>query len=370
MNTEAPGQTFEPSKALAWMDLPKWVRRQAKWWAANKATLDLPEPEPVWGEDDLSKSMRRLYEALAERAKTSPPVPQWYEFDGDIAAQHVLEAWCEHLVCPECEESEAGDFGADWGTVECSDLDCEHVWRPEWVTPWAPATRKGSKSAAKRFDTGPCPICGRANRRLNPDGPYAFVCQPRRTSPSLQMHGNLFWTDEQANAYAETARRADEAWEEQYLASCLHTYREGHQGGWYRYSRVWLNFCHGCGALFAARLPDEGFCSRPCGPPPEKYTARLRRLAVAASPSIPRAAVFDRDGWTCHICSKPIARDAPSIFDRASIDHVVPIALGGTHTLDNVSTAHLRCNMAKSDLAPEGDEFLALQAELIAEASD
>jgi 5-methylcytosine-specific restriction endonuclease McrA len=34
---------------------------------------------------------------------------------------------------------------------------------------------------------------------------------------------------------------------------------------------------------------------------------------------------------------------------RASVDHIVPLSLGGPHTLDNAQLAHLRCNAIKGN---------------------
>lgn len=60
--------------------------------------------------------------------------------------------------------------------------------------------------------------------------------------------------------------------------------------------------------------------------------------------------VFDRDDWVCGLCSEPIPRDVvwPDLRSP-SIDHVVPIALGGEHSLANVQAAHLSCNSRKQD---------------------
>jgi 5-methylcytosine-specific restriction endonuclease McrA len=58
--------------------------------------------------------------------------------------------------------------------------------------------------------------------------------------------------------------------------------------------------------------------------------------------------VFERDEWACKICGLVI--DPNEKFpsrDSASLDHIVPLALGGTHTLDNVQTACMGCNWAK-----------------------
>jgi 5-methylcytosine-specific restriction endonuclease McrA len=32
-----------------------------------------------------------------------------------------------------------------------------------------------------------------------------------------------------------------------------------------------------------------------------------------------------------------------------SLDHIVPVSLGGTHTWANVQLAHLRCNVSKGN---------------------
>jgi 5-methylcytosine-specific restriction endonuclease McrA len=57
-----------------------------------------------------------------------------------------------------------------------------------------------------------------------------------------------------------------------------------------------------------------------------------------------------RDGWICGICAKPIHRwvlhpDPKS----ASIDHILPLSKGGTHTRANVRIAHLDCNVARGN---------------------
>lgn len=58
-------------------------------------------------------------------------------------------------------------------------------------------------------------------------------------------------------------------------------------------------------------------------------------------------------GTKCHICNKPIDFDASRRvgFDNwengLHIDHLVPIALGGRDTLDNVRPSHAKCNIIK-----------------------
>ena len=60
------------------------------------------------------------------------------------------------------------------------------------------------------------------------------------------------------------------------------------------------------------------------------------------------AQVIDRDGWVCGICGWPIDRNVPWPDGQSrSIDHVIPISLGGDHVLSNVRLAHLGCNLRK-----------------------
>lgn len=63
-----------------------------------------------------------------------------------------------------------------------------------------------------------------------------------------------------------------------------------------------------------------------------------------------RLAIFERDDWTCRICHAPIDRSAtaPSPL-AASIDHRVPLSVGGKHELANLQAAHFRCNVRKGN---------------------
>ena len=60
--------------------------------------------------------------------------------------------------------------------------------------------------------------------------------------------------------------------------------------------------------------------------------------------------VFIRDEWICQLCVKPVDPDLkwPDPFS-ASLDHVVPLSLGGDHTRVNTQCSHLRCNIKKGN---------------------
>ena len=72
-----------------------------------------------------------------------------------------------------------------------------------------------------------------------------------------------------------------------------------------------------------------------------------------------RLTVFTRDGFRCRSCGYQ-AHDSRG--RRLHVDHIVPVALGGTNNLDNLQTLCDLCNIKKSDKLP--DEFkTALQGE-------
>lgn len=66
--------------------------------------------------------------------------------------------------------------------------------------------------------------------------------------------------------------------------------------------------------------------------------------------TISRLAVFQRDEYWCGICDGPIDAQAKWPHPRsASLDHIVPLNRGGTHTYANVQAACFYCNCQKGD---------------------
>lgn len=77
---------------------------------------------------------------------------------------------------------------------------------------------------------------------------------------------------------------------------------------------------------------------------------RRARLMGAFVEDVPPAVIWDRDKGTCGICSSTIdpALSWPHKLCM-TLDHIVPLARGGTHEISNVQLAHAVCNSRKSD---------------------
>lgn len=95
---------------------------------------------------------------------------------------------------------------------------------------------------------------------------------------------------------------------------------------------------------------DARFCSEQCNSNAHQVTRQMAVRARVARPDelVARSYIFTRDKWTCGLCGKPVSRTKRHPDPLAgSIDHIVPIAMGGTNDLTNLQLAHLRCNWEK-----------------------
>ena len=69
------------------------------------------------------------------------------------------------------------------------------------------------------------------------------------------------------------------------------------------------------------------------------------------------AKLYERDKGICYLCGCECDYSdfeaADSIFKVGktypSIEHIIPISKGGTHSWDNIKLAHISCNSKKGD---------------------
>jgi len=75
------------------------------------------------------------------------------------------------------------------------------------------------------------------------------------------------------------------------------------------------------------------------------------------APSV-RLKVFERDAWTCQLCSEPLQPDSDPQSDwYPSLDHIVPQSKGGSHSAENLRAAHRWCNSIRGAEDYHADMF-------------
>ena len=117
--------------------------------------------------------------------------------------------------------------------------------------------------------------------------------------------------------------------------------------------------CENCGKLF---IGTNKYCSKRCAERKcegRKEKARLQR--AKANGNIDKDITLDKlihiDNNICGICGKECNSDdykkdngtfiVGSLYP--SIDHIIPLSRGGTHTWNNVQLAHMICNSIKNN---------------------
>ena len=120
--------------------------------------------------------------------------------------------------------------------------------------------------------------------------------------------------------------------------------------------------CVWCGKWFIAdRMACDNHTSRHCSPTcarssgVARHNARKRDAYIA---DVPAHYIYQRDNWTCQLCHRKVDRRKTAPHPKSpSLDHIIPLARGGTHEPANVHTAHFLCNSLKSDRGG-GEQFL------------
>lgn len=197
---------------------------------------------------------------------------------------------------------------------------------------YAEKTRQWQREAYRRRRYGEvraCALCG------------AEYVAPRKYEKSSYC----------SKSCASTAS-ARPTWTRRALArSKLRRAARGTRGG----SRLFISGrCWSCGTscvglTFVGSPWPHLYCSDAC----RNREARARRRALTAGAKITqgrRYAVYERDGWTCQLCGGAVDPSAQVPGPAAPvIDHAIPLALGGGHSMENWQTAHFYCNSLKRD---------------------
>jgi 5-methylcytosine-specific restriction endonuclease McrA len=141
---------------------------------------------------------------------------------------------------------------------------------------------------------------------------------------------------------------------------------------------IWLRICPECSSNYLPIRENQVVCGQKCRKLREgQWNARkaredpdfrAMRLTMNANrraktryglPPIlqPRnvlKALIERDLGVCQLCQQPV-KDATGPMGP-SIDHIIPLSLGGEHAIHNCQLAHLACNTAKGNRIAAGQE--------------
>lgn len=115
--------------------------------------------------------------------------------------------------------------------------------------------------------------------------------------------------------------------------------------------------CLKCGRSLEGRALNTQYCSRACQAR-EQQERRSRKKSVAPVEIIYPGDIFRRDSWVCHLCHEvvdPLLGSQHPLM--ASVDHIIPVKDSNYpgHVWENLATAHLQCNIRKSNKVTLGD---------------
>ena len=242
----------------------------------------------------------------------------------------------------------------------CAACGAEMTRRPN-ESPWAFSKRKSCSDP-----------CARALKTPNgPRGPYKKRPSPPKPVSACLQCGQSF--DVSPNTIGKYCSRSCYHQARERLITCERCGKQfKRRDSASRPSRFCSNACKRtgwdepkpcayCGATFTpTHRREQQHCSSQCASL-FRHESDLRsgkriarRLRMRCHKTLTDAVVA-RDGAICHLCTKPIdltlsGHDLMGL----TIDHVIPIARGGSHTLDNLKPAHRTCNARKSSRMPDG----------------
>lgn len=108
----------------------------------------------------------------------------------------------------------------------------------------------------------------------------------------------------------------------------------------YAEARVWFGYGEDLGeAFFGGKLIG---CEHDSRYATLKFHARRRAsFYTDVLEDVSRDEIAARDKNLCHVCGLWVS------IHEVTLDHVVPLIKGGTHTADNIKIAHRECNSRK-----------------------
>ena len=123
--------------------------------------------------------------------------------------------------------------------------------------------------------------------------------------------------------------------------------------------------CVVCGKEFTTLNPLQKTCSKKCG---RRWASRLQSHRLdgkIVNNDITLEALYNRDSGVCYLCGCKCNWDDKTVTPEGftitgptypTIEHVLPLAMGGLHSWKNIRLACFKCNSIKGATVPEGYE--------------
>lgn len=124
---------------------------------------------------------------------------------------------------------------------------------------------------------------------------------------------------------------------------------------------VKISKCKTCDSVYRSTR-NKVYCSIRCANKAHEMKKAIKRRKMEQNGVVDHSITLDklikRENKLCYICGDECDSNDFTISSKGhfivgknypSIEHVIPIAKGGTHTWDNVKLAHHHCNSIKSD---------------------
>lgn len=141
--------------------------------------------------------------------------------------------------------------------------------------------------------------------------------------------------------------------------------REGQQ--------IQIKKCLQCGNYFYTDIVYKKYCSKTCTNKARDHIHTRRRIDKARmngsiDDDITLDKLIKRDNNICYLCNKQCDSEDYYINNNGihiagnnypSIDHIIPLNKGGTHTWSNIKLSHRLCNSIKSDKRLEAQRLWA-----------
>jgi 5-methylcytosine-specific restriction endonuclease McrA len=188
------------------------------------------------------------------------------------------------------------------------------------------------------------------NRDRKGRGGYAVQCRECRKVAHRQYyetHHTAILADFKArrDARTDTEKQQDADYQQGYYKT-KRTHLSNYRRGWYQANRGRIRpEQNRVNARWRENNPDK---VRDWGP-----RRRARARGAARIDRIDRVAIYERDNYTCYLCGRICDPNAPRATPhKLTLDHVIPLARGGTHTADNLRVACWSCNCSKGVSAP------------------